>query len=54
MKSEIQKQKKAHPKKNYHSPKLTVFGSITELTRTNASGKQNDGSGDPHAHKLYS
>lgn len=52
MKSATQKQKIAHQKKTYCIPKLTVFGSITELTRVNARGPANDGSGDPHSHKV--
>ncbi len=50
MKSALEKQKVVLLKKKYHSPTLTVYGSIAQLTMENKGGPQHDG-GTPPFHK---
>lgn len=33
------------PKKDYHKPKLTIFGSINAITESTANGPTSDGGG---------
>ena len=50
MKSAVDKQEMVLPKKKYHSPTLTNYGSISQLTKIHKGGPQHDG-GSPPFHK---
>ncbi len=41
-------------KKSYKVPKIVKLGTIIDYTKAKETGKGNDGSGLPHAHKIRS
>lgn len=54
MKSAVDKQEVVLAKKKYHSPTLTNYGSIAQLTKASKGGRYLDGGGSPPDHRTSS